>query len=247
MTNALSMQRLLTSKINRQFVNMLLHKYNNNSISCSSYLIERLRFNKINKIFVGKEENESHLLDHINESSKFVHDIDLVYNKYDLSALYQSQNYNIAFKNIGVFISTSESDFSDFKDILCSDNSVLSVCVYDTKNNLKRAIKLTESVHPCFKDSKTIKSAQKFPGILEYLISLTTNGIPAPVHINISQEMCKERILLQEIYRFARQSDITDIQNMSDLEFLEEIYKKADEKVEKIAPNINLLNKYPIL
>lgn len=223
-----SLQRLLTSKINRQFINKLLRKYNNNTISTATYLIERLKFNKINKGFVTEYESKTKLIQPISDVVDKIDNFDLIFNKYEIDAFHCAKAYNDYTNNTGVLINTTESDFTDFTDVLCITKPLLSICIFKEKSDLKLALKQTTSIHPCFKDSKTISSAQKFPGILEYLLSLTKTEPTAPVNINISREMCDKKILLQELYRFAKQSDITDIQNLSDLQFLEEIYKKVD-------------------
>ena len=222
-----SLQRLLTSKINRQFINKLLRKYNSNTISTATYLIERLKFNKINKGFVTEYESQTKLISPISDVVDKIDNFDLIFHKYEIDAFHCAKAYNDFTNNTGVLINTTESDFTDFTDVLCITKPLLSICIFNTKSDLKQALKQTTSIHPCFKDSKTINSAQKFPGILEYLLSLTKTEPTAPVHINISREMCDKKILLQELYRFAKQSDITDIQNLADKLFLEEIYKKV--------------------
>ena len=182
-------------------------------VSVAEYLIERLKQKNINTAFVSQYETSSKLIKPLSQTADKIDKFELIFNKYEIAALYCAKTYTEYSNNMGVIINTTEFDFQDFTDVLCSSHPILSLCIYHSKPDLKEAIKNTSTIHPCFKQSCTIHNSAHFPNILEYMISLTEESPTAPVHLNISSQMLSENIIL-------------DNQHQNDLSFLEQCYEK---------------------
>ena len=209
-------KRFIKSPISRQFLNLINRKYIN-GICLSDYLVERLNFSNINTGFITQYENTSTLIKPIEDSANKNKNFNLIFNKYEMNALFSAINYTDYSNNIGVIINSTESDFEDFTNLLCVSKPLLSLCIFDNYKDLKKTINATTSIHPCFIDKHTLHYSHNFPSILEYMLNLCETLPKAPVHINISKKSCKEFISI---------NNLLNDENLNNLQILEKLYSK---------------------
>lgn len=221
--------RFRFTNITLGFLQNLKHKYQNN-ITLNEYIVERIKLQNIDSIFVTqyKPKKPTNLISSFLDIAKKEDNLNIIFNEYELGALYAAQNYTEARNNIGVLINTTDSEFNSYSDMLCCNNPLLSILLYDTRANLKSAIIDTQVIHPCFKDSFTLRRASCFPGILEYMLKLTITQPTAPVQLNISSELLTEKIDLTNIYNdlFKLNKEYENIEDLDELPFVEKLYEK---------------------
>lgn len=222
------------NSLNLNFLSKLSKKYNNN-INLSEYIVERLKFQTVDTIFVTQYKPYVKMLSPFIEIAEREGNLNVIFNKYELGALYAAMNYTEYSNNIGVLINSTDSEFNCYSDILCCTNPLLSILFYDTQKNLKSALVETQVIHPCFKDAFTIRRANSLPGILEYMLKLSVTMPTAPVQLNISTELLEEKIDLTNIYNDLRNlnKEYENIEDLDELQFVEKLYEK-DKKEEKL-------------
>ena len=123
--------------INREILNKISKKYKG-VLSVSEYLVERLKLKNINVGFVTEYEVSSKLIEPLSKTVDKIDKFELIFNKYEIAALYCAKTYTEYTNNVGVLINTTESDFQDFTDILCCTKPLLSICIYNSNLILKK-------------------------------------------------------------------------------------------------------------
>lgn len=206
-------KRFINCKINKTFINKIKNNYGN-KITISEYLIERLKFKKINNAFVTGWKHTSPLITPIQKCALEINNFDLIYNKYELNSIYSAKTYTEYSNNIGVIVNSTDSDFEDLKDLLCISKPLLSLCIFKDYTDLKEAINNTTSIHPCFIDTHTLHYPHNFPSILEYMMTLCETEPKAPVHINISNKICSEHFEIDNLF------DNESNESMSNISYL---------------------------
>ena len=193
-------KRFVKCKTNISFLNAISNKYKNN-ISVAQYMLERFKYNNIDKIFVSNNKNSTSLIKPIKRAVSDINNLEIVFNNYEINTFYSALTYSDAFNKVGVCINTTKSNFDEFQDLLCVSKPLLSICIYNKISDLRDVIKNTETINPCFIDAHTMHYPHNFPQILEYLLNICLIPSTAPVHLNMSRKFCYKNIDLSNIQK----------------------------------------------
>lgn len=187
--------KIFNNMIKKSFVNILYKKYTNN-ISVNQYILERINYSNIDKIFITDNTNSQcsfiapfkNTLININKSN-----IDIIYNYYGINSFYSALTYSEAFNKPGIVINSTNSNFEGFEDLLCISKPIFSICIYNNLYDLQKLNKKMKAINPCFIQTHTIRNLHQFPEIFETLLN-DCNMFSAPVHLNILNSLSNKEI-----------------------------------------------------
>ena len=216
------------SNINKNFIKFINNKYKN--ITSGQYLIERLIYKKINTCY-GYNKYKINYSSLVNTVDKF-DNFDIVFNNHDKITSQCALTYSILNKNIGVLFSVADYGFPDIENTL--NNAYIKGCplmlitLYDNKNEYKIQSSIANN-KKYIKESHSIKTADKFPNLLEYVMMQTELYKKGPVHLSIHKDILLETVLKDEDPdRFNYVDHHLDDDNLSLLQYLEKQYDKGE-------------------
>ena len=185
------------SQICNRFVNKLRLKYNNN-ITVGEYMVERFINQQINIGYSSIQNYDTPFFTMVNKYKKF----DIVFNSFDATAGQCAVSYAKHTENTGLIFSTYERGFSNICRTL--DNAVSSatplmlILFYDQQIEYDVSSYLLPE-RRYLKTHHTIQTHEKFPNMMEYMLTMAELPKKGPVQLNICNKILKKQVNLDDI------------------------------------------------
>ena len=185
------------SQICNRFVNKIRLKYNN-KITVGEYMVERFINQKINIGYSSKQNYDTPFFTMVNKYKNFY----IVFNSFDATSGQCAVSYAKHTENTGLIFSTYERGFSNICRTL--DNAVSSatplmlILFYDQQIEYDISSYLLPE-RRFIKTHHTIQTPEKFPNMMEYMLTMAELPKKGPVQLNICNKILKKQVNLDDI------------------------------------------------
>jgi len=185
------------SQICNRFVNKLRLKYNN-KITVGEYMVERFINQKITIGYSSKQNYDTPFFTMVNKYKNF----DIVFNSFDATAGQCAVSYAKHTENTGLIFSTYERGFSNIcrtlDNAVSSETPLMLILFYDQQIEYDVSSYLLPE-RRFIKTHHTIQTHEKFPNMMEYMLTMAELPKKGPVQLNICNKILKKQVNLDDI------------------------------------------------
>ena len=186
------------STICSRFVRSIGKKYNN-KITVGEYIVERLISKDINVGFRYKDDEYTPFLKVVNKNRNF----NVVFNDHKESAGYCALSYAKYTNNMGLIISSSTYGFTDviksLQDAHYNRIPLMLMSFYYPESESKLGQNFRHE-RRYIKENYTVNKADKFPNLLEYIMTIAELPQKGSVHLNICNNILDNIVNLEDIH-----------------------------------------------